>query len=543
MIVLKDIYWERVNLHLVFDTSLEGLNIILANNTNKMLKLKSDTNEIVINVTNTPEGEMFDKGKWNLIISDTVDFNNHKEFIKYDNKRLETNKYDTFFKIDEELLSKLDEKSKIFNYRGRKCAYIVDFYLDPNLQFYVCSNFMIENSSWKKFLTYKESETLVKKLITFARKRYLNFIKAYYWLCRMFKFNKKKRVLFLTENSNELIGNLKALYDYLDTDKVKCTKKVCAYDIYDKKNLNILRRCKIFLKEIFLLAQSDVVFVDNYTPKLTHLELSKKCKLVQLWHAGIGFKSVGYARFGIDGSPHPARSCHRTYTDAVVDQESLVEVYKEVYGNKESNFKSFGIPRLDGYLDKETIENKVKEMEKINPLFTSKKVILFSPTYRGNGSSDAYYDYSLIDLERIYKYCKENNFIFVVKMHPFIKEQINIPEEYKDLILEYSSLDINDLIYVSDIMITDYSSCAYEFSLFNRLLIFYRFDKSLYEYLRPMHTVKCFTKNQAEVKKFDELMQVLEDNKNIDINERYSNLRKLSNTNSCENIINEYVVK
>ena len=271
MIVLKDIYWERVNLHLVFDTSLEGLNIILANNTNKMLKLKSDTNEIVINVTNTPEGEMFDKGKWNLIISDTVDFNNHKEFIKYDNKRLETNKYETFFKIDEELLSKLDEKSKIFNYRGRKCAYIVDFYLDPNLQFYVCSNFMIENRSWKKFLTYKESETLVKKLITFARKRYLNFIKTYYWFCRMFKFNKKKRVLFLTENSNELIGNLKALYDYLDTDKVKCTKKVCAYDIYDKKNLNILRRCKIFLKEIFLLAQSYVIFVDNYTPKLTYL--------------------------------------------------------------------------------------------------------------------------------------------------------------------------------------------------------------------------------------------------------------------------------
>ena len=123
-------------------------------------------------------------------------------------------------------------------------------------------------------------------------------------------------------------------------------------------------------------------------------------------------------------------------------------------------------------------------------------------------------------------------------MHPFIKEKISIPEEFKSCILDYSDFDINDLIYIADIMITDYSSCAYEFSFFNRPLVFFRYDKEVYEYLRPVHTLDVFTKQQYEVKNFDELMNVCENLKSVSIENRFLDVVNRKDL-CCEDISRE----
>ena len=87
-------------------------------------------------------------------------------------------------------------------------------------------------------------------------------------------------------------------------------------------------------------------------------------------------------------------------------------------------------------------------------------------------------------------------------------------------------------------MITDYSSCAYEFSFFNRPLVFFRYDKELYEYERPVHTLDAFTEKQYEVKTSEELINVLNKIKEIDINSRFSNLRE-QKTDCCKKIAEE----
>lgn len=88
-------------------------------------------------------------------------------------------------------------------------------------------------------------------------------------------------------------------------------------------------------------------------------------------------------------------------------------------------------------------------------------------------------------------------------------------------------------------MITDYSSCAYEFSLFNRPLIFFRYDKELYEYERPVHTLDAFTEKQYEAKTCDELLIILESLKTeTDISLRFSNMRE-AKTDCCKKIAEE----
>ena len=65
-----------------------------------------------------------------------------------------------------------------------------------------------------------------------------------------------------------------------------------------------------------------------------------------------------------------------------------------------------------------------------------------------------------------------------------------------------------------------------------------KYDKELYEYERPVHTLDAFTEKQYEVKTSEELINVLNKIKEIDINSRFSNLRE-QKTDCCKKIAEE----
>ena len=47
--------------------------------------------------------------------------------------------------------------------------------------------------------------------------------------------------------------------------------------------------------------------------------------------------------------------------------------------------------------------------------------------------------------------------------------------------------DINDLFYITDLLITDYSSCMYEFMMMKKPMLFFAFDKDRYAVSRGFH--------------------------------------------------------
>ena len=140
---------------------------------------------------------------------------------------------------------------------------------------------------------------------------------------------------------------------------------------------------------------------------------------------GEGFKSVGYSRFGKDGSPFPMGSCHKAYTWALTGAPNLIKVYEEVFGIEKEAFLPTGMARLDHFLDPDHINSVKERFYGQWPQLSGKKVILFAPTFRGTGQKDAWYDYSRLDLKQIYDYCGQDT-VFLVKMHPFVREAMPI---------------------------------------------------------------------------------------------------------------------
>jgi CDP-ribitol ribitolphosphotransferase len=96
-------------------------------------------------------------------------------------------------------------------------------------------------------------------------------------------------------------------------------------------------------------------------------------------------------------------------------------------------------------------------------------------------------------------------------MHPFVQEKISIPEEYADYIMDASGYrEVNDLLFITDVLVTDYSSIIYEFSLLRRPMLFYAFDQSMYELTRDFYEPYEDIIPGRVIKRFDQLLLALE---------------------------------
>ncbi len=280
-------------------------------------------------------------------------------------------------------------------------------------------------------------------------------------------------------------GNLQALDTRIKERNLDQQFKV-SYSFHKTLEENNLKHLLEWIKLAFVTAKADYIFVDDYVPFFKYVNVHPKTKLIQVWHAGVGFKAVGYARFGENGSPWCYASCHRKYDQVIVGGEALRDVYAEVFGIDKEKCLPYGVMRDDNYLDPTTIASFKESFYQEHPELEDKKIILFAPTFRGNGQRDAFYPFDVIDQKKIYEMCQDE-YVFLIKMHPFVRDKMVIDDEYKDRIIDFSDYpDINSLFYVTDILITDYSSNIYEFALLERPIVFFVFDKEEYELTRTM---------------------------------------------------------
>lgn len=386
------------------------------------------------------------------------------------------------------VVSTLQDKSRSFLYSKLANSYNVNFYVEDgsdDLPFRLC----IANARSAQ-LTFPHNLSFAYRIKTaviesFFRPRVL-FRKLYRFYSFFGKRKRKHTVMFMTEQSNEIKSNLKAVSDRMierELDKqyriVYSARTVMAWEPK-------MKRIRNWLGLIKKMAESGVIFLDDHAPVLDWLELDKDTEVIQLWHAGAGFKSSGYSRWGHMFCP-PPQSCHRQYRYGISGSRRIAPFFSEVWGMNDELVLPTGMPRMDEYLDEDFRKQKTQELYEKYPMCKGKKVILFAPTYRGNNKSDAYYPYDLLDLDKLYEVCGDE-YVVLFKMHPWVNKDITIEEKYADKFLSVLKYpNINDLFYITELLITDYSSNIFEYSIMRKPMLFFAFDKVQYSVSRGFH--------------------------------------------------------
>ena len=124
-------------------------------------------------------------------------------------------------------------------------------------------------------------------------------------------------------------------------------------------------------------------------------------------------------------------------------------------------------------------------------------------------------------------------------MHRYVAP-VQIPEEYSDRILDLTNYkNINDLFYITDLLITDYSSNIYEFSLMKKPMLFYAYDIDEYSKERGFHRNYRENVPGKIVETFGDMIKAIY-NKDFDfkrVEEYINNNFENVDTHACDRII------
>lgn len=276
---------------------------------------------------------------------------------------------------------------------------------------------------------------------------------------------------FLLENKNEyayrLIWAVKPGYE----------------DEFIKQNIETVKRGSF--KWLVLMARASYwvnnVRVPDWVVK------NKKTTYLQTWH-GTPLKKLGLdieklTMPGIDQATYRKTLVSDTskWDFLIAQNDYASEKYQSAFNLSADKVKVTGYPRND-FLKNFDVDF-VDEMKKEIGISTSKKVILYAPTWKDNNSYEkgSYRSVLDIDLEKMHSVLG-SEYVLLIKWHYLISDQIKIPEKFKDFAIKVpQTYDINSYFVISDFLITDYSSVFFDYANLQRPIIFFTPDWETYQ--------------------------------------------------------------
>lgn len=406
-----------------------------------------------------------------------------------------------------------DTKDNPMNFKIRRGA--------ENL-FYAESKSDLDSLEYYLAVTYKEpkpSQTLPKRLKKMLENRKKLIVRDLYGLKiwgfrRVFNlfthFAKKNGdiILFASGSRAEIGGNEKVIYDRM-VERGLDSKFKFRFDF--KASISVNRSIPAMIRFAYYLATSDIILVDDYYPDIYFVDYPKHIKILQVWHACGAFKSVGFERLGKSGAPAFNTKIHKCYTHVPVSSYHSALHNAEGFAIDIKKFYPVGIPRTDIFFDEEYKKKTRAEMlEVFSECKDAKTVYMYAPTFRGDNANNAYFPFDRLDFESWGKFLEETDSVLIVKLHPFVKRKVEIPEQYKHRILDASSYrEVNDILFIVDVLITDYSSIIYEMSLLKKPMLFFAFDQKHYEATRDFYEPYEDLVPGKIVHNFDDLMTAL----------------------------------
>lgn len=321
----------------------------------------------------------------------------------------------------------------------------------------------------------------IKKKIKKILKPKIKFILYKFLYPQIYKYYSQKtvrnnKIVFVEPNLKELSNSLLTLYNKTKANSDNIVK-VEILTQYNNTFFNKLKRSLNVLKNI---SDAKIIFIDETCPLIASCDLRKETKLINVWHGCGAFKKFGWSTadliFGLSREEQIKYPHHRNYAFVTVSAPEVVKHFAEAMRleNEVEKILPIGVSRTDVFFDKEFIGNTYKKVYSAVPQAKNKKILLYAPTFRGRVANAK--TSNALNIELLYYHLKDE-YVILIKHHPLVKKRPGIKEEFKDFAIDVTDLlTIEDLICTSDICIADYSSLIFEYSLFERPMIFFAYD-------------------------------------------------------------------
>lgn len=271
-----------------------------------------------------------------------------------------------------------------------------------------------------------------------------------------------------------------------------------------RERLSFVRKGLLAALWHFLTAGTMVCNI-NWRSDICDLPLSGSVRILNLWH-GIPFKKVGERQYVYTPHVERARGGIRSFirgrliawSEWCYPQASWTSVSSAWMGEElelsfpkrfsQSRTVCAGLPRNDLLVNHRTdavLRSKLKQCfaQQLN-LPVDKRWYLYLPTFR-YGTDEVFSFSQVADRARLEAILGEQGAVIVEKQHPRVLQRLHVVGGMRSCVRiisesEGKSIDLQELLLVSDRLITDYSSCFFDFALLQRPVIHFAYDYKAY---------------------------------------------------------------
>lgn len=289
---------------------------------------------------------------------------------------------------------------------------------------------------------------------------------------------KKNRWIFGAWFGNAVSDNTKALYEYV---KKNCPEIERIWISNDPSKVN-LPGCIVSKRNSvdslrYILTAKVAVMNQGFGDFAAYNFLGGAYK-VQLWH-GVAWKKIGKDAYPeLKGVHERVFNLINHYDLYVAPSDEFGEILKKAFRANEDEIVYTGQPRNQSLLD----ENFCKESR--DYLLKSigegdKKIVVYMPTFRDK-TADVFSFCDAHIASQIGKLAEEHHFVLIEKAHVKSgnKDEVNLKDNH---IYRMPTEDAQILLGGADILITDYSSCFFDFMVRDKPIIHYIYDFDYYK--------------------------------------------------------------
>lgn len=343
------------------------------------------------------------------------------------------------------------------------------------------------------------------------------------------------------ESGRDLIdGNAKAIYNYIKKNDINnyrtiwlVTKSTDVSDI-DTNDYAYYKT----LKGLYHLSTAKYLLKNQ---SIGEIITKKKGQIyIQLFHGNGVMKKQGYDVN--EAIERPVVSHAKEWDYYIANDENDEKTIRSATGYN-GKIKILGMAAVDTVINNCKDEQKKQNVLKHLNINNSKKNILYAPTFR-----DYDLDKNIINIP-IKELSKLKDYNIIIRLHPLVRTKVDKSLFNLDNFINGCNYpDVSDILAITDILITDYSSVFYEYMPKNSPIIFYPYDYDKYvalrggfyvDYKKELPGPICYTEKELlnVIKKIDEIYpQYIE--KRRKFNKKYNNL---SDGKASERLVNNLI--
>ena len=353
---------------------------------------------------------------------------------------------------------------------------------------------------------------------------------------------KKKRWVFGAWFGNAVSDNTKAFYDYVkdnhpeiervwvSSDPSKVTLPGCI--VVKRNSLSSLK---------YILTAKIAVMNQGFGDFAAYNFLGGAVK-IQLWH-GVAWKKIG--RDGISNLKGLYKKLYKIinqYDMYIAPSKRYGESVKTAFMTDDNHIIYVGQPRNE-VLFSEDFKKKSRKYVESRIGITNKKIIAYMPTFRDK-TTDVFSFHKIEGDQRFRELAEQYGFVVVEKLH-YRSQQRKENMNEQTIVYGMPDIDASTLLGAADMLITDYSSCFFDYLIVNKPIIHYAYDYAYYKdkdrglYYDISEVAAGTIANNQE-----ELIMAIRDNlmadKNADRrNQIYKQFMTFESDDNCERIFNE----